>query len=211
MASTQSARTMSILAGLVPLGASAGGHRGVFSEAASSKPLKSRPAAQKSLVAAIWAVFEREYRRRSEAGGLASGSRSASGAMAVENDPDLGHASLSRYVLSPPARRKTRSEKPESAVFGQRRRAPSASTATAAYPGSRSRPIPSVGSPRRARGDPMGPYGGREQMHATGGGAQKWQVHKVPAPCPSWLGSFLWVLPLVDIGGFSPRRPRLSP
>ena len=187
MANTQSARTMSILAGLVPLGASAGGHRGVFSEAASSKPLKSRPAAQKSLVAAIWAVFEREYRRRSEAGGLASGSRSAFGAIAAENDPDRGHASLPRYVCSPPARRKTRSEKPESAVFGQRRRAPSASTATATYPGSRSRPIPSVGSPRRARGDPMGPYGGRCSLHATDkrGGGAKVASTKMPAPRPS--------------------------
>ena len=110
--------------------------------------------------AAIWAVFERARRLISEAEGSPSGSMPASGAMPVENEPDLGYPSRSEYVRGAPARRKTRSEKVPESDFGQRE-PPPADTATTTYPGSRKGLIPCEWSPRWARGDPMGPYGGR--------------------------------------------------
>ena len=45
---------------------------------------------------------------------------SASGVMPVENEPDFGYPSRSEYVLGPPARQKTRSEKVPESDFGQR-------------------------------------------------------------------------------------------
>ena len=106
------------------------------------------------------AVFERARRLISEAEGSPSGSMPASGAMPVENEPDLGYPSRSEYVLGPPARPKTRSEKVPESDFGQRE-PPPADTATTTYSGSRKGLIPCEWSPRWARGDPMGPYGGR--------------------------------------------------
>ena len=95
----------------------------------------------------IWAVFERSLRLISEAGGWASGSGPASGVMPVEAEPDLGHPSHSRYVVGPPARRKSRSEKVSESDFGSRG-PPPADTATTTYPGSREGPMPCEWSPR---------------------------------------------------------------
>ena len=95
----------------------------------------------------IWAVFERLLRLISEAGGLASGSEPASGVMSVEAEPYLGHPSRSRYVVGPPARRKSRSEKVSESDFGSRG-PPPADTATTTYPGSREGPVPCEWSPR---------------------------------------------------------------
>ena len=92
--------------------------------------------------AVIWAVFGRSLRLISEAGGLASGSEPASGVMYVEAEPYLGHPSRSRYVVGPPARRKSRSEKVSESDFGSRRGPPPADTATTTYPSSREGPIP---------------------------------------------------------------------
>ena len=61
---------------------------------------------------------------------------SASGAMPVENEPDLGYPSRSEYVLGPPARPKTCSEKVPESDFGQPE-PPLADTATTTSPGSR--------------------------------------------------------------------------
>ena len=95
----------------------------------------------------ILAVFERSLRLISEAGGLVSGSGPASGVMPVEAEPDLGHPSHSRYVVGPPARRKSRSEKVSESDFGSRG-PPPADTATNTYPVSRRGLIPCEWSPR---------------------------------------------------------------
>ena len=95
----------------------------------------------------IRAVFERLLRLISEAGGLASGSGPASGVMPVEAEPDLGHPSHFRYVVGPPARRKSRSEKVSESDFGSRG-PPPADTATNTYPVSRRGLIPCEWSPR---------------------------------------------------------------
>ena len=89
----------------------------------------------------IWAVFERLLRLISEAGGLVSGSEPASRVMPVKDEPNLGHPSHFRYVVGPPARRKSRSEKVSESDFGSRG-PPPADTATTTYPSSRKGVIP---------------------------------------------------------------------
>ena len=106
------------------------------------------------------AVFESARRLMSEAEGSPSGSMPASGVMRMDNEPDLGIPSRSEYVLGVPARRKTRSEKVTESDFGQWEPLP-ADAATTTYPGSCKGLIPCEWCPRWARGDPVGPNGGR--------------------------------------------------
>ncbi len=95
----------------------------------------------------IWAVFERLLRLISEAGGLVSGSEPASRVMPVKDEPNLGLPSHFRYVVGPPARRKSRSEKVSESDFGSRG-PPPADTATTTYPSSRKGAIPCGWRPR---------------------------------------------------------------
>ena len=65
----------------------------------------------------------------------------------MEDEPNLGHPSNSRYVVGPPARQKSRSEKVAESEFGQWR-TPPAYTAAATYRDSREGLFACVWSPR---------------------------------------------------------------
>ena len=158
VACTKSARIRSGRGQNVRLGVSGGGHRGVFSKILSSTREASKCPKSGQRDRAISAALERARRLTAEAGGPARGSEPASGAMPAQNEPELGPPSRPQYMLGPPARRKTRSEKAPESDFGQPG-TPPAAPATTTCPGSRRGLMPCEWSPRWARGDLVCPYG----------------------------------------------------